>query len=202
MKKGIVVAAVLIVLCCVLAVAAILIGYRGSGRREVADSEKELLVTIRDLEGFGIVDPDPGKCEDFSAKKNFDGSLEIEYEYDFEKDPACIPSLWIKSEAEISPNEEQASTSFGDRISVYKLGASLAGQGLAIEEVPSLVSMGDESFGAFLVKDDTRLGNVFVIRKGNTILSLLLAGVYTGEPSIIQDMFEPKLSQVRNGPGN
>lgn len=198
MKKGIAIAAVLIILCCVLSVVAVIIGYRGSARREVDDSEKELLVTVQDLEVFGIVDPGHAKCESFMAKKNFDRSLEIEYEYDFEKDPACVPSLWIKSEAEIAPSEEQASTSFGDRINAYKLGASLTWQGVEIEEDPTLLSMGDESFGAFLVKDDTKLGNVFIIRKGNTVLSLLLAGVYTGEPAAIEELLAPKLSKVKN----
>jgi len=186
MKMSVRVAAVSLVVLCLAIV--------GCSSREIQDDEREFLVIVRDLEAFGVVLDDPNDGELFQVKTNFDGSVEIEYEYDSENDPSNTDILWLISEAEINKTDELASTAFGDRISAYKIGSSIAGA--EFSEDPKLFTLGDENYSAYMMKDDTKIGNVLVIRKGNTIFSLLIGGVYFDDPQLLHELMSPKLEKV------
>ncbi|MBN1317369.1 MAG: hypothetical protein JXA42_17945 [Anaerolineales bacterium] len=164
--------------------------------KEIKEEEKALLVTIRDLEGYGVIVKYPAKGESFQVKTNLGDSTEIEYEYDSEKDPESTENLWIKSEAEILDNDELASTEFDDRISAYKLGAFLGNSDVEIREDPELFSLGDENFSAYFELDGKKFGNVLVVRKGNVVLSLLIAGLYFDDPLLLHELMAPRLKQV------
>jgi hypothetical protein len=168
----------------------------GCSSREIQDEERELLVTVRDLEVYGVVTDDPTNGESFLVKRNLDGSTEIEYEYDSEKDSSNVDTLWLKSEAEVLETDELASTAFDDRISAYKIGAFLASSEAEISEDPELFTLGDESYSAYFEKGGSKLGNVLVIRKGNTVFSLLITGLYFDDPQLLHDLMSPKLEKV------
>jgi len=168
----------------------------GCSSREIRDEEKTLLVTIRDLEEFGVVTNDQTNGETYLVKRNLDGSTEIEYEYDSERDSVNTNYLWLKSEAEVNETVELANSAFDDRISAYKLGASLGSGELEIIEDPKLFTLGDESFSAFFEKDGIKLGNVLVIRKDNIVFSLLLTGIYFDDPQLLHNLMSPKLEKV------
>ena len=173
----------------------------GCSSSEVQDDEKKLLVTVRDLEAYGVVVADPTEGETFLSKRNLDGSTEIEYEYDSEKDPTNTDNLWVKSEAEIHKTAELANTAFDDRITAYKIGGFLGSSEVRISEDPDLFTWGDENYSAYFEKNGIKLGNIIVVRKGNTVFSLLITGLYFDDPQLLYDLLGPKLNEVHGVDG-
>ncbi len=165
----------------------------GCTTRDIKDHEKEFLITVNELEEYGVVIDDPSEAESFQVKRNLDGSTEIEYEYDSENDSSNADILWLKSEAEVLGSVELASTAFEDRISAYKIGAFLGNSEVEIIENPELFTLGNENYSAYFEKDGKKLGNLLVTRKGDTVFSLLMIGFYFDEPELLHELMSPKL---------
>ena len=168
----------------------------GCTTRNIREEEKDLLVTVEELENYGLNINHPAEGESYILKTNFDGSTEIEYEYDSKKDSNNDDNLWLKSEAEISNTPDEAIISFKDRINAYKLGLAIGSSDIEIVEDPELFDLGDESYGAYLAAGERNLGNLLVIRKGNTVFSLLLTGKYIDNPQLLHELMIPKLEKT------
>jgi len=160
---------------------------------KITDAERELLVTIRDLEIYGIAIPDSSVGETFLVTRNLDGSREIRYEFDAEKIPNSTDHTLIISRVEIHTTIREAQDAYDEIIAGIKIGGFLgSGKGKIIEDT-SLFVWGDENYGAYLEKDSVRLGNIIVTRKGNKIYDLTIVGFYFDDPKRLHDLLVPKL---------
>ncbi len=190
MKKMVVIGSAIVAAFLVFAVVVatvILVSFKGVSSRDVRDDERRLLVTVDNLAPYAVIPGDRSLCESYIAKHNIDGSLELEYEYDTEKDPMSEDVLFFKSEAEISDTVPLAKESFATRISAYKMGSSLV-SGRKLQEKPSLFSLGEDNYAAIITQDGNPIGNVVVTRKGATVHSLVILGVYFDEREHLESL--------------
>jgi hypothetical protein len=169
-----------------------LVGSRGIHRRAPTEEEKRLLVHISELEEYGLSGEGLAACETYVAKTNLDGSLEIEYKYDSDLDPGCEVYLYLVSQVETDASVAAASESFRYLISAYKLGAS-AVEGREVREVPGLITLGDESYGAIIEQDGEPVGNAIVVRRGTSVHSLLLLGFTFESRELLEELLRPHI---------
>jgi len=171
------------------------IGARGVSSRPPTQAEKRLLVPASRLGAWGIADLKPGTCERYVAKRNLDGSLELEYEYDSDRDPESQKYLFFKSEAEINSSLDDATTSFRMQIVAYRTGMWAVRR--RMEELPDLLSLGDQSYAAVIRHDEEPIGNIAVVRQGKIVHSLVIIGVYFSEPKDLEALLCPVLDQSK-----
>ena len=122
------------------------ISFRGvAPRSELTAAEKSLLVQVDDLVAFGIVPRTGRTTESFRAKRNVDGSLELEYAYRGED---ATPPFSLKSEAEVCETDVSAADSLAARVSAYRLGFRLAGEkGTELCDQPAPAGVGAGTSG-------------------------------------------------------
>ena len=91
------------------------------------------MVTVEQLEDHAAIPGRRSLCESYSAKLNLDGSWELEYEYDSDRNPRAEGFLYLNSEAEWNNSVRLAKESFANLVTAYKLGTKLA-SGRTMEE--------------------------------------------------------------------
>ena len=182
----------------VIAIAMLVIGsaMMACSTSTITDAERELLVTIKDLEIYDVAIPDSSTGETFLVTKNLDGSREIRYEFDAGKIPNSTDHTFIISRVEIHPGIPEAQDAFDEIISGINLGGFLGSGKGKINEDTSLFVWGDENYGAYLEKDSRRLGNIIVTRTGDTIFDLTIVGLYFDDPQLLHDLLIPKLEMA------
>ena len=159
----------------------------------VGPADKALLVQASDLVPYGYGFRNIAKHETFKKSRDFDGTLEIEYEFetpDSEKEHALYLDVMLtisraKSDARVSRGAE-------------KIGmlAGLKFQGIVQEEKPGFYNYGDSSDFFVLKKNGVPVGNYFSVREGTKTYSILLAGMYIEDPEIWKELVEAKLKAV------
>ena len=162
----------------------------------LTDDEKNLLITLNDVEKFGISAGGSSEGESFLKNRNLDCSIELEYEYDSEKDPASTGNLWLKSVVEIYRTVPGAQTAYKDTLNAIKLGTFFGSKNVDMREDKNLFVWGNDNFGTVLEKNSVKLGNIILTRKGNTIFILYLAGFYFDDPRLLHDLIVPKLEKA------
>ncbi|MBN2452556.1 MAG: hypothetical protein JXR77_19385 [Lentisphaeria bacterium] len=172
------------------------LSFRGiAPRQELTREEKALLVQIDDLVPYGVVPRQGLHRESFAAKRNVDGSLELEYDYDSEseEDPFSI-----SSEAEICRDERDARECFSGRVTAYRIGFRIGARNSAatLQERADLFGLGEDRFAALIAVQGQTTGNMLVVRQGCTVYSLILSSVYMDEKEQLHALLEPKLAKA------
>ncbi len=162
-------------------------GYNGISSREITEDEKLLLLNLDNFYRYTNKNLFPESCEKYSVKTNLDGSLELEYMYDSEKD-TLSDFLYLSSDAEINRTDKDAKESFKMTIGAYHVGSKFV-KGRKIQEIPNFLELGDQSYFAMVVQDSFNIGNTVVIREGKTIHSLIILGLYFEDADILKSMF-------------
>ena len=194
-KKPVIVVCVVLgtlLLAAILGAAMLGVAFYGIARREVRPEEKRMLVSVDDLAQFANIPGDRSKCESYLAKTNLDGSLELEYAYDTDVDPAADGYLYFKSEAEISSSPDEASESFKNQIRAYKAGAALV-SGRSLEDAQQLFTSGDQNYAVKVMQDGEVIGNIVVALKGKVVHSFLVFGLEFDQPEDLESLLGPKL---------
>ncbi|MBN1552450.1 hypothetical protein JW979_13330 [bacterium] len=161
--------------------------------RDITDEEKAHLITVNDFDFLGINVACSDRYEQYNARQNLDGTLELEYEFQPEKPFSHQDIIWLKTEIEFCNTPTQAKISFHERISAYKLGMAISDRSLVLELSPQLVLWGNDNYSAFLKRNGNILGNVIVVRLNDRIISMILLGVYFEDPELIYELFSQKL---------
>jgi len=194
--------AVLILLITVAGLALVaLIGFgfyqvsvRGVARHELTDAERRLIVTVASLAQFGVQRDVCHACESLIAKRNFDGSIEIEYDYDSELGPEGTEYLSFSSEAQIDASVRNAHESFNGQVAAYKIGiAGIANR--EIREQPEKLKIGDESYWATVYTKNKELGTVVVVRNKRVTHSLLIFGMFFGSAGSLDTLLRPVIDE-------
>ena len=62
---------------------------------------------------------------------------------------------------------------------------------------PDLLKMGDESYAAYMQFGKKKLGNIFLVRRGRVLHSLLISRVYFDDPEDVRRLFAPMVEAGR-----
>lgn len=170
------------------------ISFRGvAPRSELTAAEKSLLVQVDDLVAFGIVPRTGRTTESFRAKRNVDGSLELEYAYRGED---ATPPFSLKSEAEVCETDVSAADSLAARVSAYRLGFRLAGEkGTELCDQPAPAGVGAGTYLGQVRSHGRPVGCALVTRRGRTVFSVLLSGVFIDDAEDWAALLGPRLAR-------
>ena len=179
-------ALVLVLLCAGL----IFLGMRGISSRQPTAQEKQAVLTVANFALLGIPQTKLAEREEWNCKKNLDGSLEIEYEYDPEKS-GDDQVFRLMSSVEIDPSEEDARESFGMAITAYGVGLQIGG--VTSDKQPYSVPWADQSHFAVIKNSSASVGNLAIIRKGTRLHALLLVGYCFHDQDELAEMLRTKV---------
>ena len=169
------------------------VGMTGISNRPPTPEEKRALVTIGDLEPFGVEISRREEREVWQTKRHLDGSLEVEYEYDPDRAPGPGESITLMSSVTIEDSEASARESFGMTIGAYQLGFGISG--VQSREQSYGMAGVDRSHFALIVAKEKPVGNMVVIQQGKRVHGLLLIGLYFDDPRELESLLRPKLDQ-------
>lgn len=169
------------------------LGMTGISSREPSVEEKQSLVTIRDLEPYGAEIAEAEKREVWKAKRNLDGTLEIEYEYD--PDLAIGPgdNITLQSSVDIEHTEKDARQTFSLNIAACKTGMRI--YGVKTRDQQHTMADVDQSYFALVVKDEKPVGNMVNVRKGKHVYSLLVIGIFFNDPVTLEEILREKIER-------
>jgi len=159
----------------------------------VREGDKALLVTIRDLEPYGLDLRRHAEAESFDKDLYLDGSLDLEYE--FESPEGADENVYIMSTATFDMSRRDALISY--RAMRAGLGIGLRFSELEVEMDPGFFSWGNESYFGHLEHEGRVGGAVFSTRLGNRCYAVILAGVYFSDPEEWSAFITPKLEEFR-----
>lgn len=168
--------------------------FTGCKKIEVTDEHKKLLITYEDLSDFIDYDLEVESCETYTGVKNLDGSIELDYEFDYEKNENNETLLYLSSGLEIDRTVSDAKENFKIIVGAFKVGAFIGDKDVKIVKDDNLFSWGDESYCAYMELDEIKFGNIFAFRKENKIFYLLLTGTYFDDTEITSELLLEKLN--------
>ena len=156
----------------------------------VGDADKALLLQATALVPYGYGFQRIPQHETFKKTRDFDGTIEVEYEFetpDSEKDhPLYMTVVVTVSRRKSDARVEQGAEKIG-------ILAGLKLQGMTQEEKVDFYKYGDSSSFFILKKDGMPVGNYFTVREGTKTYTILLAGMYIDDPEVWKELVEPKL---------
>lgn len=158
----------------------------------VEEQEKAMLLRAGDLVRYGYGLAATEKYESFTKTRLFDGSYEIEYEFET-PESETENALYLYVQVTV---ERQASntllTQGAERLGVRY---GLRKGGVKEREIKDFYRYGDASAFYILEKDGEPIGNLFTVREGGKLYTLLLSGFYFDDPQVWGKVLGPKLSQ-------
>ena len=123
----------------------------------------------------------------------FDGSYELEYEYDFIKTNEFDPLFYsITIEREVSLKEAEDLYRFGKKtiLTVNNMA------GFERVEIDSVPISGDSYYYALRYVDGRPNGVLFMLRRGKAIYTLITSGLYSTDHSLITDLILPDIKNL------
>ena len=160
----------------------------GCKSADVQPAEKDMFVRGGDYAELGIDVREPERYEKFSKTVYFDGSVDIEYEFEPPESEAVI---YLTQTITYEPKKSDAR--LGRAAEDGVIGLALKAQGLEKVEIQNFYRYGDASDFYVLRKDGNNVGNYFTVLEGGKIFSLLVSGVYIDDVETWRDLVEPKL---------
>jgi hypothetical protein len=152
------------------------------------DAQKRLVLNAAAFDSYDL-DLDP-KCVKLTSKRGLDRTHEIEFEHDCEG-----TTLYISSGAEISPTAREARESFLLSVGAYRTGVAI-GDG-ELQPRDELLPLGEQHYAAVLRKGGNPVGNVFVVRQGRVLHTLMVTGLYFEDADDVRGLFTPLLEESR-----
>lgn len=185
MKKFFVRAVVLSALACLLAGC--------TKTQKLTDSEKALFVRAGDLVPYGFDFKAISKHESFNKTNNFDGSSELEYEFETPEGEQKSPLYLYESVTSERKLSDALLVEGSGRIGLL---AGLKSNGLSEQSIKGAKKYGDSSSLSLLVSSGTPIGNCFSMRKGKQVYLLFMSGVYIDDPQEWDELIQPKLKSL------
>ena len=165
----------------------------GCAEQPVEKKDLPLLLTVGELANYGITIDDHERYESFAKTRYFDGSTDIDYEFQTPDDSPDPLYLAVTVTFERTVRDAKASY-------LVERGASLVGGkigGVETETLPEFYDYGDESYFGLLKGEQGPVGNVFGARLGKKVYFVLLAGAYFDEPRQWANWVTPKLDYMK-----
>jgi hypothetical protein len=179
----------------VLAFAGLGVLFNATGTEEaLAPGERELVLDIGHLtawmEGYS-----PNLASESVKKTRYiDRSYEIQYTYEVPDDDSAPYLSYLLN---FEPTETDANSTYfslwgGSKVAFYAFGAVK----VDVDEKDDLFRWGDESRFGILRAEGRPFGNVFIARKGKTVVYLLLTGVYFADSESVSALLTPYLEKL------
>ncbi|HYI09725.1 MAG TPA: hypothetical protein VEK57_11735 [Thermoanaerobaculia bacterium] len=156
--------------------------------------EKLLVLNAKALEPFGYEDYNPA-AESLTVLRQF-GTRTIQYGYDSremgeDEDPVVISSI-----TEVHPQALNAVQSYQMQKVGVKAGVAFAGDAKIVDAPALLRNTADEGYAA-LLKNESYVGNIFIIRQGRAIHTITIAGYYFDDPQEVKKLLGPLLAESK-----
>jgi hypothetical protein len=147
-----------------------------------------------DLLVYGLKLDLSGSAEKAHSKKWINGSYDIKYEYD-RRDSEDFHPLFFSVKLEVDKSIKKAKKTYKEGIAVMTKASSIAG--MPCREIVGQIEWGDESYYAIREKEGTPVGLIFSTRYKNKVYTLIMAGLYSSDHSLISDIVIPKLQYIK-----
>lgn len=167
------------------------IGTMGFKTRPVTEAEKVLLAPFSEYYPGIAAELPLDTCESYSAMNFIDGSFEVEYSYDSDKDLES-PFLYYVSGASIEPSEKSARETYVMVITGFKAGAAFA-PGRKIIPVKDFLKLGEENYFARIEDDGEPIGNIVVTQTGSIVQNLLVLGITIDDRDELEMLLKPSV---------
>ena len=151
--------------------------------------ERRLVVNPETLAEFGI--KINAKCDSLHRTGGF-GTKQIQYERNCD-----TPGVYVQSLAQVNPSSLEARQSFVLLVATMKGGMRLTGRKLNVEPHPELLTVGDQRYSAIIKYGDDPRGNMFVIRQGRVVHSLIITGFYFNDADAVRKLLGPVIEESR-----
>jgi hypothetical protein len=156
---------------------------------EIKPEEKSHLVDATDLEPYyGFILADSGK---YNKTRFFDGSVELEYELEYEDENNYI---YLLNTVSLEKSHSDAVTTYG----FENLGTKMFDDGIIMRSMDSLFTYGTRSSLDLLLneEDQVPIGNLFHCQVGKKVSYLLIAGIYFDNGEDWEEFISPHLLEL------
>ena len=164
-------------------------------KEDIDVSKYPIITTVHDLADLYDVAVDTsGQFETVTLSQYFDGSFELEYDYELidseEYDP-LIYSISVSGER----NAKEAAESFTILKGTLEVFANTAGQSTTV--IDSLDLPGDEYYYALREYDGEPNGLLYLVRIDKNIYFLSMSGLYSSDHGFLYDLILPKIEELK-----
>jgi len=164
-----------------------------SKTKEIDPNDYPFLLTAKDLHIYSIKLDLSGSSEKAYQKKWINGAYDIKYEYD-RRDSDNFDPLFFSSKLELDKSIAKAKETYKDGLKVLTKMSSVAG--MPCKEIKNKIKWGDENYYALRLKDGNPVGMIFSGRLKNKVYTIIMAGLYSSDHSLLTDVVIPKLQSV------
>jgi hypothetical protein len=161
--------------------------------KEINPEEYPFLLLAKDLQIYNFKLDLSGSAEKARLKKWINGVYDIKYEYD-RRDSDDFHSLFFSVKLEIEKNKREAKETYKDGLAVITKVSAAAG--MPCREIKDTIEWGDENYYAIREKNGKPVGLIFMTRSNNKVYTLIMAGLYSSDHSLITDLVIPRLQHI------
>jgi hypothetical protein len=165
----------------------------GCSEQSVEQSDLPLLLRAGELKGYGVNIHEHERYESFRKTRYFDGSMDVDYEFQTPED--APEPLYLSVTVTFERTVRDAKASY-----LVQRGAAVVGGkigGIETETLQDFFDYGDDSYFGLLKGEKGPVGNVFGTRVGRKVYFTFLAGVYFDDPQGWAEWVTPKLDYMK-----
>jgi hypothetical protein len=166
-----------------------------SKTQNIDPGDYPFLLLVKDLQVYNFKLDLSGQAEKAHLKNWINGAREIKYEYD-RRDSDDYHTLFFSVKLETERDVARAKKIYRDGLMVITKVSSAAG--MPCKEIRDTITWGDESYYAVREKDGKPVGLIFSTRLKNRVYTLIMAGIYSSDHSLITDLVLPRLEYIRS----
>ena len=164
-----------------------------SKTKEIDPEDYPFLLRARDLQVYNIKLDLSGSAEKARLKKWINGVYDIKYEYD-RRDRDEFHPLFFSVKLEIEKNNAEAKETYNEGLAIIT--KTSAAVGMPCREIKNTIHWGDETYYAVREKNGNPVGLIFKGRLNNKVYTIIMAGLYSSDNSLITDLVLPKLENI------
>ncbi len=157
----------------------------------VGDTEKALFLPAAVFEGFGFEIGDTAQRESYKKMRYFDGSYELEYE--FEAPDESPDYIYVYSSLSVERKASDAMTVYLAMDVGFRIGNMAAGD-VDIVEDNEFYQYGDASKFKRIVHEGRQIGNMFITRSGKRVYFVVVSGTYFDDAQLWGEVIGERLA--------
>jgi len=164
-----------------------------SKTKEIDPNEYPFLLIAKDLQIYNLELDLSGVAEKAYQKKWINGAYDIKYEYD-RRDSDDFSPLFFSAKLEIDKSIAKAKETYRDGLKVITKMSSVAE--MPCKEIKDKIKWGDQNYYALRLKGGNPVGMIFKGRLKNKVYTIIMAGLYSSDHSLMTDLVIPKLQSI------
>ena len=164
-----------------------------SSTTEIDPEDYPFLLLAKDLQVYNLKLDLSGSAEKARLKKWINGVYDIKYEYD-RRDRHEFHPLFFSVKLEIKKNKKEAQETYNKGLAVIT--KTSAAVGMPCREIKNTIQWGEENYYAVREKKGKPVGLIFKGRLNNKVYTIIMAGLYSSDNSLITDLVIPRLENI------